>query len=587
MDKKNDVLYAPPVDSAEHKEILEYAMNLVRTAEEPHKNLVPEWMDNYRAFMTLPTNNTPIPEKDWQSDVRTPYIAEQILTMLPRIVEGRPTIDILKNNSATSDDIVKAQKQYLRHVIHEDNFSFKSSLQGLNNLLFGIGYTKQSFLYETRKRSFANRFTGEIGSKLLVVNNRPTMTVGHPFDVMPDPAAQIFENARFIVWRTIVSVSQVHANKRRKENHNGKECIVGRYENTQHVKACGVDQRSEKFINEHNEYASWLNSAVAKRVEILEVFDAEKDCITTIANRSVVLRAHRMPWWHCQIPVSAMVTTPALGSVIGTAETYWMKPLQEHLHMMENHKMDNQRLQMDAVLLINDSIFDKDDFELSPGAKWPVNNPNDVQALQYAQPQLASEGDLQMLRGRLQSIVGSAYMTGGENPGMNQDTASGLLSIIEEGNRRVDYRMNLARIGYERALQQMLSDASQYLEHVVYVPGDSRTKDPIPVSPEDLAEKNHVRVTLGSETGLKSLRQQQVQNILMASQGLMGTPIPTPEGMKSFNPMPLIEIMADSVDRDPEEFLIDMQQLQNAVPNPAAQAVMGQEAAATPGVIIP
>lgn len=587
----DDTIYAPPVDSDEHKKLLAEALSMVRSAEDKHRKVIPDWVDNYNAFMTQPTSRSPVPENDWQSNVRTPYIAEQVLTMLPRIVEGRPTVDVLKNDSSISDDIVRAQKQYLRNVIHQDNFAYKSSLWGLSNILFGIGWSKQSWLYSCKKRSYRDRITGELNSKKIVVNNRPTMDIGHPFDVMPDPLAYTLDNARFVVWRTVVSKQRIIDNKRELVTRkDGSKEWQGRYYNTEHVHEVDSNQREYRLFDEPNEnsiYEAHLNEKTRKRVEILEIFDNEKDRLIVIANRKVVLRSQKMPWWHCQMPVSAMVTTPSLGSMTGVAEAYWMVPIQEHLQMIENRRLDNTLLQMDSVLLINERVFDKDDFQTAPGAKWAVSRSDDVVPLQHAQPQLYAAQDLAELRGRLQSIIGTAYMTGGENSGMNQDTASGLLSIIEEGNRRVDYRMNLARVGYERALQQMLSLGAQYLEDVTYVPGDSRSKDPLPVSPDDLARDTSVRVTLGSETGMKSLKQQMAQNLLQSAAVLMGTEIPTSSGNKVFNPYPIIEAMADAYDKDPEDFLTEMQAVQQATAptDPVASMAAQQESSANPGVV--
>lgn len=558
--KTNPDRMAPPIDSDEHRQVLAHCLGRVAGAEELHNRLVPQWSENYRAFRTMPTRGSVKRKEDWQSDVRTPYIAEQVLTMLPRLVEGRPRVDIIKQSPDVSPDVVRGQRQYLNHALWQDGFALKAARWALNDLLFGVGWSKQSYLHTTKIRDALDRRTGLHVERPVVTANRPTMTIGHPFDVMADPKAVTQETARFFVWRTMTTVKQVHANRRRRvRTRDGLERWAGRYENTEHVKSFGRGRDrvlpNEIDVPEHVD-ARCSNGAV----EILEILDVELDHVFVVANRQVVLRCQRMPWWHGEAPVACAVTTPDVAVLHGIAEVDWMLPLQEMLHKLENQKLDNQRLQMDLVLLIRDTVMDMDDYQLGPGAKWPVQNMDDVQVLQYPQPQLASIQDLEMLRGRLQAIIGTAYMTGGENSNMDQNTASGLLSIIEEGNRRVDFRMNLMKIAYERALQQMLSDGAQFLEDAIYVPGGTRGQDPIPVSPEELAAKSWVRVTLGSETGMKSLRQQMAQNFAMAAQQLVGTPIPTAEGMRTFNPYPIVEMLAESTDRDVEDLLYDQQQ---------------------------
>lgn len=586
-DNSTDIIYAPPVDSEEHKKLLEYANDLIKAAEDKHKLRIPQWIDNYNAFLTEPTSRTPNRVNDWQADVRTPYIAEQIFTLLPRIVEGRPTVDILKAKPNVTEESLRAQKQYAKHTMWKDNFSFKSSLWGLNNLLFGVGWSKQSWLKQSRNRSWRDRNTGELHNSKIVTANRATMMIGHPFDVMPDPLAHTLDDARFVVWRTVTSVQQVkNAARKEVKEKDGSTSYVGMYYNTEHVKSCDTSERSSRLIDETTgSYAEYLNNNTNKKVEILEIFDNERDVLIVVANRKIILRCHTMPWQHGQMPVSAIITTPSIGSLVGYSETEFMVPLQEHMHLIENRRLDNTLLQMDSILLIRENIYDKDDWQLAPGAKWPVRDPSDVTPLQFSQQQFFSEQELGALRARIQAVAGSGYMNGSND--LAQDTASGLMSIIEEGNRRVDYRMNLARLGYERALQQMISLGAQYLEDVIYVPGDSRSKDPIPVSPDDLGQDTHVRVTLGSETGMKSLRQQSAQNLMMASQSLFNIPIPTSDGVKSFNPYPIIESLADAHDKDPQDFLVDMQMLQQATAptDPIAQMAAQQEQGANAGVV--
>jgi hypothetical protein len=577
---------APAWGSEDHRSRLQHVLSRLSAAEELHKRLVPVWLENYRAFRALPTSATPRDKEDWQSDVRSPYVAEQVLTMQPRLVEGRPSVDVLRQDPSTPQAWATTQARYLSHNLWLDQFPMKAARAALHTILFGVGWSKQSYLYEKRTRDIVNRVTGECQATPLIISNRPTTSIPHPINAMHDPTAETFETARFLIFRTVTTVGQVRGKERKLKRTPDpntatgyREEWVGIYSNTEYVTGGGrTGQKNEsKFPNQLDppDEPSYVKDMVkGQRVELLEVLDKELDRVFVVANRCVLIRDQRMPWWHGEIPAACAVTTPDVGTLHGIAEVDWIRPLQEMLWLLENQKLDNTRLQMDMVLLVRDTLMDLDDYQLAPGAKWPVTNMDDVQVLQYAQPQLASMGDIESIRGRLQAIIGSAFMTGGDSSamGVNQETASGLMSIIEEGNRRVDFRMNLMRMFYERILQQQLSDAAQFLEDSIFVPAASRGADPIPVSPDVLAAKGWVRVTLGSETGNRSFKQQMAAGILQAAQGFKGTPIPTEQGMRVFNEKPLVEIMAEAWDREPEEFLFDpatMQQVQQA------QAPMG------------
>lgn len=587
---------AAPYGSDEHRDRLQHCLQRLSNAEELHKRLVPGWLDNYRAFRALATSATPTDKEDWQSDVRSPYVAEQVLTMMPRLVEGRPAVDVLRQDPATPAAVARAQARYLSHNLWVDQFPMKAARAALHTILFGVGWSKQSYLHERRWRDVVNRQTGKCERVPLTIANRPTSSIPHPINALWDPTAETFESARYLIFRTVSTVGQVRAKERklvripdRSQPSGYREEWRGIYSNTEFVKGGGRtgqenDARFPNIADVPDEPGYVKDMVKGQRVELLEVLDKELDRVFTVANRSVLLRDQQMPWWHGEIPAACAVTTPDVGTLHGIAEVDWIRPLQEMLWLLENQRLDNTRLQMDMVLLVRDTLMDLDDYQLAPGAKWPVQNMDDVQVLQYGNPQLASFQDIESIRGRLQAIIGSAFMTGGDSSsmGVNQETASGLLSIIEEGNRRVDFRMNLMRMFYERILQQQLSDAAQFLEDSIFVPDAQRGADPIAVSPETLAAKAWVRVTLGSETGLRSLKQQMAAGLLQAASMFKGSPIPTADGMRMFNEKPLVDIMAEAWDKEPEEFLFDpqlMQQVQQAQ-QPMQQVAAGADAAA-------
>lgn len=585
---------APEFGSEEHTKTLAHAMSRVHTGQAAHDLMIPDWVENYKAFRALKGRNYPRNKQPWQTDHRPPYVAEQVNTMLPRLVEGNPNVEVLRGSPETSWDAVRAQKQYMNDSLRLDGYPIKAARLALTTILFNHAWSKQGFLHRQVQRDVINA-EGQYEERWLTTAARPTMSVGHPFDVMGDPLAPSQDMGRFVVWRTMTTVGQVKAARRRQvRTKDGVTRWTGRYENTDEVYPFGYMERENMLPNE---IIKQIPKHVSKRVkgesvELLEVMDRETDRIYTIANRCVVLRDQRLPWQHGDLPVSLYITAPDIGTMMGISKVDGMRGLQDNLWLREQQVVDNGRLQTDLVLLIRDTVLDMNAYQLGPGARWPVENMDDIQALQYPQPQLASMQDLEMMRARIQAYAGTAYMTGGDSSqmGMNQDTASGLMAIIEEGNRGVDFAMNMMREGHENALNQMLSNAAQFLDEPLFVPGAARGQDPIEINGDLLAAKSSVRVTLGSDTGMKSLRQQMAQTLLQAYAGFdPQVPIQTPQGPKTLNRMPIIEALADAYDRDPEDFLSDVQQAQEmtAPGDPAAMMAAAQEAEANPGVMMP
>lgn len=562
----DDGRMAPVFGSDEHTKCLTHFNGRLAQGEQQQNLIVPAWIENYKAFRAMPTAASVTGKADWQSDIRNPYVAEQVLTMLPRLVEGKPAVDILRMDPSDPADVERVQRRWMTHTLWLDGFPMKAARVALNTILFGVGWSMQSYYREQVTRTLLNPETGLGERKKLTVASRPTMSVPHPMDVMWDPTAETMETARYVITRKFVSLAQLRSQERREvdtPDGTGSKW-VGRYSNTEHVKGTGKDRSDWQLPNEIDVPNYVLARGGGSRVELLQLLDKELDRIVVVANRQVIVRDTPLANLHGQLPIAAAVTTPDVQRLNGIAEVDWIRPLQEMLWLLENQRLDNTRLQMDMVLLVRDTIMELDDYKQAPGAKWAVQNPDDVTVLQYPQPQLASVGDMEMLRGRLQAIIGSAYMTGGDASGVNQDTASGLMSIIEEGNRRVDFRMNLMTLFYDRVLMQMLSDGAQYITAAdrLFVPGAKPGEDPIPVAPDVLAAKSWVQVRMSSETGMRSLRQQMAQGLMQAAQMFQGTPIPTANGIMAFNPMPIIETVADAYDKEPSEFLFDMQALQ-------------------------
>lgn len=546
---------------------MSYVQKCILEGEELLNAYVPEWQANYRAMLALPSKRRRQRRPAWQSDVRIPYIAEQIFTLLPRLVDPNFKVDLIPQQFGTPRLSLRAGERVLDRDLWLDKWTSKQAQLMLINSFVGYAWTKTTWLFEEKRRTVRARPEEMVPApwgpgkpavydKTMVVNDRPVNSICHPYDIMHDPAGTTVESCKWIAHRYFCSVSEVRKKARRKMDDGS---FAGVYDNTDQVRG-GLKERMHELPRD---IPQWILSRMhgSDMCEVIEVWSRENDRLYTVVNREVVLRDVRLPFWHCDLPFSCAMTQPDVLRLKGLDEVTLLRSLQQMLWLIENQKLDNTRLSMDMVLLIRDTVENHDHLLLAPGAKWRVPNPSsDVVPLQLPQPQLASTGDIESLRGRLQAITGLTYLTGGDASamGVNQNTASGLMAIQEEGNRRVDFRLGLvSELCYTRVCDQFLQLRQQFqTDEVMITMG--RDQEMIRVPPDLIAPKMWARSRALTDTLSKTLKQQNANTAITALTGALGTPIPSKDGlMKQVTLEPAIELLAESMEREAADFWVD------------------------------
>lgn len=578
---QNNDRVAPDVDSDEHADCLKYVLDCVTEGEQNQQQYVDPWVESYRSFMALAsaTKQRKSRRPQWQSDIRNPYVYEQFMTLLPRMVDPNFKVDLIPQQIGTPRQSLRAGEKLIEHTLRRDLWFTKQAQLMQITMLFGIGWVKTSWLYEEkmrRRRSTAMEQAmgaGAFQDILVPINDRATNTVCHPFDVLWPARALTLETAGWVIHRYFDTVPNIRK-KARKRGEDGR--LMGLYDNTDQVQG-GAKQRDHQLPNEIEIPKLVTGRMLGNEVEVIELYSRERDRLYTVVNRQIVLRDVRMPFWHGDVPMSMAITQPDVQQLVGINETHMLQSLQRMLWLLENQRLDNTRISMDIVLLIKDTVEDIGDFVLEPGAKWPVTNMNDVQPLTMPQPQVASSQDLEMLRGRMQALSGMTYLGGADQGamGVNQNTASGLMAIQEESNRRVDFRLQLVReLCYQRVCDQTLALAQQFMDEPVVLPVDGRTQEMLTVTPELIGPKMWAHSRVLSDSLSKTLKGNNANQMMQSVAALMSAPIQTPLGPKNVSPYPVLELAAESIDRDVNDFLVDP-------PAPDPMQLMAQMGAGT------
>jgi hypothetical protein len=255
-----------------------------------------------------------------------------------------------------------------------------------------------------------------------------------------------------------------------------------------------------------------------------------------LANRSVVLRdLEPSPFWHGTYPFIACSSMPQPFSTIGMSDIELIAEVQDMLWELGNHRLDNVELIANAIYLIRSDVQDPDAFEFYPGARWPVEDANQVQALappyQLIDATLNAEG---ILKGDLQNVTSATPFAGGaDSQSVDNNTATGASIVMNAAQQRISSKKYEAQRALCREAWMRIKNCQQFLSDKVLLhdigPGGARIfreMDPLDVQGEFAVELQAM-----GESDMRQERRAEANQVLQQMQQLYvnsyvsGTPI--------------------------------------------------------------
>lgn len=273
-------------------------------------------------------------------------------------------------------------------------------------------------------------------------------------------------------------------------------------------------------------------------IEVLEYWKLENGIVKRayVGNRTVLLRdLEDNPFWHGTYPFVVCSSMPQPFSTIGMSDIELVGEIQEMIWEIGNQRLDNTELVNNAVYLIRNDVQDPDSFEFYPGARWGVEDPGQVQALQppYQLIQATLETE-SLLKGDLQNVSQSAPFAGGtQTSTVDQTTATGASIVMNAAQEALASKTYQAHQALRQEAQMRLKNCQQFItdERLIHLVGPGgahafRSIDPLSIQgdfiveldPTNQAQMDQERkATAGN---LLSLMQQSYVNSYIS-----GTPI--------------------------------------------------------------
>lgn len=343
-----------------------------------------------------------------------------------------------------------------------------------------------------------------------------------------------------------------------------------------------VDMLGESlsFEGEYNDRETQLFNIHKNKglIEVLEYWCFENGTVyrALVGNRKVLLREKEdSPFWHQEYPFVLGSSMPQPFSPRGVSDIELIAELQEILWELMNQRLDNIELINNAITLIRSDVDDPEAFEYYPGAKWPVESPDQVAPFQppYQLAGVTLQAEA-LLKGDLQNVTSAAPFAGGaETATVDQKTATGASIVMSAAQKRLASKKYQSQQSLKQEAWQRLKNCQQFIDdkkliHVVGPDGqvDFREIETLAIQGEYIVELEPMSDSMQ--------RQEKRAEALQLGQVLMQM---APLAAAAGSPLNVQEILRWMLKKWE---ILDMERFFSQQPQPA---VMGGQPGGPPG----
>lgn len=485
----------------QNQEALDRAIGQFSEASDAHDDFVLEVEERYKVYrgvLELASNAA-----QWETQAHPPYVMHIVETSLASMVEDRlrykirprPSLEAALDPEAAKQSVLgaKAHQTLMDWQIKQDRFTDKQRPFILQNSIAGLTVAKNYWRkrVETRRSLVQTEepvldasgnpiilpdgspltmpsMKEQVGSK--VVYDGPTTEVRDVRDFMWTPNATSLSNSPYVIDRVWKTPDEVWEGFKEGGPFGPARGGWSR-EECQKEMSTSKDSASETLVTREQQL---FNIERTKGlVEIWEVWDREKNTVTTIANRNVLL-AHKegFPFFHNDYPFVVCSTQPDLFRIPGISQVEKIAHLQTLLWDIANQSVTNLRFINNAIFWFRPDIEDPDAYEFYPGARWPVEDPNQVASWSPNPiPAEVSLGREALIKGDMQNLSGGfPFSSGTDSQFVDQKTATGASIVSNLAQRSMDLAKQQLYSAWEQIGNQRVILNQQFMRAPEVVP---------------------------------------------------------------------------------------------------------------------
>lgn len=385
----------------------------------------------------------------WSSRVRVKLAMQTIDTALVNMVSGNKPKCRVTARTPDWQQNEQAFSNVFDYFIDRDHIVEKEPLLVQSGLIYGIAVAKNDYI-------FTDQQTG------------PCLTPWDIYDCWWDPNGRDVDTCTYVVLRSWPTKDYLLSNSCHATGDHDREQCDGIYHNVDELVAMGTGRPRTSTSQE-----TFLGSQQNLRKDRYEVWEVWRDNrVTVIGNRTVLLRDDPNPHQHGKKPIVMASTRPDLHKIQGVPETELIDDIQQSFWHVHNLRLENEHLTVHRAITYREGgVVDPDALELKPRAKWGVTDHDDVRPfeVQPLPPEAYRETeDLLSLASLVTGI--NAFVSGGPQQGVDQNTATGVSVLSEVSSRLLRFKASRLRWNiWQRTYEQWGADIQQYMDEPLWV----------------------------------------------------------------------------------------------------------------------
>lgn len=450
--------------SVTNKELANTIVSRYTTARNWREPLKQKWDDFYDLYRGVLDSTT---KSIWQANIFVPYAFSTIETIVPRLVAGRPQIDVMPREEGDTD---YARVQNYLVDYQWDQCDMDKLLPDIVRQMLIYGTSVVKVYWDKKVETVEEEIEidpdfPELGSQKVEVEkttkNQPVVEMVDLYDFFWDPKGFDIDSCGWVAHRTYRSYDYLI--KMQKQ---------GLYKNVNLLEK----DKTRPFKGETDKITRTTalgttdpqsvsgDSDKEANIELIEYWEDNR--VVTIANRTVVIRDDKNPFAHGKKPFVRFVDQSVPKEFCGIGELEPIETLQKELNDMRNQRMDNASLILNRMWLVqNGANVDEDELVSDVGGVIHTDKIEGVQALYPPEIPNSSYREETLIKADIQQTTGiTDYTKGIASDALANETATGISMMQEAGNARIKLKMMNIEMGIREIGELFISLNKQFID---------------------------------------------------------------------------------------------------------------------------
>lgn len=450
--------------SVTNKELANTIVSRYTTARNWREPLKQKWDDFYDLYRGVLDSTT---KSIWQANIFVPYAFSTIETIVPRLVAGRPQIDVMPREEGDTD---YARVQSYLVDYQWDQCDMDKLLPDIVRQMLIYGTSVVKVYWDKKVETVEEEIEidpdfPELGSQKVEVEkttkNQPVVEMVDLYDFFWDPKGFDIDSCGWVAHRTYRSYDYLI--KMQKQ---------GLYKNVNLLEK----DKTRPFKGETDKITRTTalgttdpqsvsgDSDKEANIELIEYWEDNR--VVTIANRTVVIRDDKNPFAHGKKPFVRFVDQSVPKEFCGIGELEPIETLQKELNDMRNQRMDNASLILNRMWLVqNGANVDEDELVSDVGGIIHTDKIEGVQALYPPEIPNSSYREETLIKADIQQTTGiTDYTKGVASDALANETATGISMMQEAGNARIKLKMMNIEMGIREIGELFISLNKQFID---------------------------------------------------------------------------------------------------------------------------